>query len=210
MIPNIPKSPNYPKSPNSSGPSRPGYEYLIDYMLGKVIQDLTFQFCQRFLKSPKDPTYPNVKLVEQANGAARSNPQNVAEGYTGESLSSYIMLVGVAKGSNEELAKDFEDYLRQRGLPIWGKDHPKIREFRRFRVFWLSNSLSSPNTQSTLNTPMLPYDPTEAANMILTFCRMEGYLLAQHLKSLEEKHAKEGGFRENLLKKRLEYRRKTG
>mgnify|MGYP001575145483 CR=1 FL=1 len=185
--------------------TRPGYEYLVVYMLGKVIQDLTFQFCQRFLKSPKDPTYPNLKLVEQANGAARSNSQNVAEGYTGESLSSYIMLVGVANGSNEELAKDFEDYLRQRNLPIWPKDHPKVREYRAFRVFWLP---SSPNSQNTLNTPILPSDPTEAANMILTFCRMEGYLLSQHIKSLEEKHAKEGGFRENLLKKRLDYRRR--
>ena len=189
-----------------NGQTRPGYEHLVVYMLGKVIQDLTFQFCQRFLKSPKDPTYPNLKLVEQANGAARSNPQNVAEGYTGESLSSYIMLVGVANGSNEELAKDLEDYLRQRNLPIWTKDHPKVREFRVFRVFW-QNSPNSPNTQSVLNTPMLPSDPAEAANMILTFCRMEGYLLSQHIKSLEVKHAKEGGFRENLLKKRLDYRR---
>ncbi len=180
--------------------SRPGYEYLVVYMLGKVIQDLTFKFCQQYLKSPKDPTFPNLKLIEQANGAARSNPQNVAEGYTSESLSSYIMLSGVARGSNEELAKDLEDYLRQRGLPIWGKDHPKIREFREFRVFWLSNS---PNT---LNTPILPTDSTEAANMILTLCRMEGYLLFKHIKSLEDKHAKEGGFRENLLKKRLTYR----
>lgn len=186
--------------------TRPGYEYLVVYMLGKVIQDLTFQFCQRFLKSPKDPTYPNLKLVEQANGAARSNSQNVAEGYTGESLSSYIMLVGVANGSNEELAKDFEDYLRQRNLPIWGKEHPKVREYRTFRVFW-QNSPNSPNSQNTLNTPILPSDPTEAANMILTFCRMEGYLLSQHIKSLEEKHSREGGFRENLLKKRLDYRR---
>ncbi len=171
-------------------------------MLGKVIQDLTFQFCQRFLKFPKDPTYPNVKLIEQANGAARSNPQNVAEGYTGESLSSYIMLAGVAKGSNEELAKDLEDYLRQRSLPIWSKDHPKIREFRAFRVCWIQNS---PNS---LNTPTLPTDPTEATNMILTFCRMEGYLLSQHIKSLEEKHMKEGGFRENLLKKRMDFRKR--
>ncbi len=185
-----------------AGQTRPGYEYLVVYMLGKVIQDLTFQFCQRFLKSPKDPTYPNLKLTEQANGAARSNPQNVAEGYTGESLGSYIMLVGVANGSNEELAKDLEDYLRQRNLPVWPKDHPKVREFRAFRVFW-QNSPSSPNS---LNTPTLPTDPTEAANMILTYCRMEGYLLSQHIKSLEVKHAKEGGFRENLLKKRLEYR----
>ncbi len=187
-----------------NGQTRPGYEHLVVYMLGKVIQDLTFQFCQRFLKSPKDLTYPNVKLVEQANGAARSNPQNVAEGYTGESLSSYIMLVGVANGSNEELAKDLEDYLRQRKLPVWGKDHPKVREFRGFRVFW-QNSPSSPNS---LNTPMLPSDPAEAGNMILTFCRMEGYLLSQHIKSLEAKHTKEGGFRENLLKKRLDYRKR--
>lgn len=193
-----------------TGQTRPGYEYLVVYMLGKVIQDLTFQFCQRFLKSPNDPTYPNLKLVEQANGAARSNPQNIAEGYTGESLGSYIMLVGVANGSNEELAKDLEDYLRQRNLPVWGKNHPKIREFRAFRVCW-QNSPSSPNSQSSqnsLNTPTLPVNPTEAANMILTFCRMEGYLLSQHIKSLEAKHAKEGGFRENLLKKRLDYRRK--
>lgn len=180
--------------------SRPGYEYLVVYMLGKVIQDLTFQFCQQFLKSPKDPTYPNLKLVEQVNGAARSNPQNVAEGYTSESLSSYIMLSGVARGSNEELAKDFEDYLRQRGLPVWEKEHPQIRVFREFRVFWLENAPSS------LNTPKLPSDPTEAANMILTLCRMEGYLLSKHIKSLEDKHTSEGGFRENLLKKRLTYR----
>ncbi len=189
-----------------NGQTRPGYEHLVVYMLGKVIQDLTFQFCQRFLKSPKDPTYPNFKLIEQANGAARSNPQNVAEGYTGESLSSYIMLVGVANGSNEELAKDLEDYLRQRNLPIWTKDHSKVREYRGFRVFW-QNSQNSPNTQSVLNAPTLPSDPAEAANMILTFCRIEGYLLSQHIKSLEAKHAKEGGFRENLLKKRLNYRR---
>lgn len=34
-----------------SQPSRPGYEYLVVYMLGKVIQDLTTQFCQRFITS---------------------------------------------------------------------------------------------------------------------------------------------------------------
>jgi len=180
--------------------SRPGYEHLVVYMLGKVIQDLTFQFCQRFLKSPQDPTYPNMKLVEQMNGAARSNSQNIAEGYTSESLSSYIVLSGVARGSNEELAKDFEDYLRQRGLPIWPKDHPKIREFRAFRVFWL------PNSPNSLNTPKLPSDPVEAANLILTLCRMEGWLLERHIESLKKKHQQEGGFRENLLKQRLSYR----
>jgi len=179
---------------------RPGYEYLVTYMFGKVIQDLTFLFCQRFLKTPKDPNFPNYKLVEQMNGAARSNPQNVVEGFISESLSTYITLVGVAHGSNEELAKDYEDFLRQRGLIIWDKNHPKVREFREFRVIWTG--------QKSLNTPNLPKDPTEAGNMLLTFCQMEGYLLKRHVESLKEKHQTEGGFRENLLKKRLEYKKR--
>ena len=183
--------------------SRPGYEYLVDYMLGKVIQDLTFEFCLLFLKNPKDPNYPNRRQIEQMTQAARSNPQNIAEGYTGESLSSYIHLCGVARGSNEELAKDYGDFLRHRHFSIWPKDHAKIREFRAFRVVWQ-------NSPTAINTPSLPTDPTEAANMLLTFCQMEGFLLKRHIESLERKHQTEGGFHEKLLRNRLDYRSKTG
>lgn len=178
--------------------SRPGYEHLTAYMLGKVIQDLTHHFCQNFLKTPNDPNYPNFKLIEQMNGAARSNSQNVAEGFSQESLKSYIKLAGVAYGSNEELAKDYQDYLRQRSLPIWPKDHPKVKEFRKFRVVWVS-----PNT---LNTPPLPNNPTEAANLILTLCQMEGFLLSKLVDSLKQKHKTEGGFSEKLYHDRKTHR----
>lgn len=173
--------------------TKASYEYLIVYMLGKVIQDLTTEFCQRFITS--------LRQREQMTQAARSNPQNIAEGSTNESLSSYIQLSSVARGSNEELSIDYEDYLRQHRLSIWGKDDPRIRIFREFRVFWISPKIP--------NTPKLPNQPEEAANMLLTFCQMEGYLLARHVASLEEKHQKEGGFKENLLKKRLDYRNKN-
>ena len=33
-------------------------------------------------------------------------------------------LVGVARGSLEELLGDYLDFLRQRGLTEWGKNHP--------------------------------------------------------------------------------------
>lgn len=171
--------------------SRPGYEYLITFMLGKVIQDLTAEFCDRFIDK-KSRTY------DQMVQAARSNPQNIAEGYTGESLKSYIFLAGIAHGSNEELAKDFEDFLRQRKLTIWPKDHPKVEDFRGFRVEWES--------QTTLNTPKLPENPEEAANMMLTFCQMEGFLLKKLVESLKEKHKKEGGLTERLYRKRTEFR----
>ena len=191
-----PNNPNIPKNPKSEG--RPGYEYLEAYKLGKVIQDLTAEFCQRFLKNRNDPTFPNYKLIEQMNGAARSNSQNVAEGYTQQSLKGYIKLAGVAHGSNEELAKDYEDFLRQRSLPIWPKDNSKVREFRAFRAVWVR--------AKTLNTSKLPKEPTNAANMLLTFCNMDGYLLKKLVESLKKKHKTEGGLTEKLYRERTKTR----
>jgi len=186
-------------SPTNPNNSRPGYEHLATYMLGKVIQDLTDQFCQRFLNSPKDPNFPNYRQREQMTQAARSNPQNIAEGFTQPSLKGYIKLAGIAHGSNEELTKDFQDFLRQRGLPIWEKEHPQVREFRKFRVVWIS--------PTSLNTPNLPINPTEAANLLLTLCQMEGYLLKRLVESLKEKHRTQGGLTESLYRNRVAYRR---
>ncbi|MBI2103803.1 four helix bundle protein [Candidatus Woesebacteria bacterium] len=178
--------------------SRPGYEYLVVYMLGRVIYDLTVEFCRKFLKNPKDPKFPNYRQIEQMEQAARSNPQNIAEGSTQPSLKGYIKLAGIAYGSNEELTKDYQDFLRQRNLPIWDKNHSKVRAFREFRVRWVD--------KNSLNTPKLPDSPIEAANLLLTLCNLEGYLLKRHVKSLEEKHTKEGGLTEKLYRKRKEYR----
>jgi restriction system protein len=172
--------------------SRPGYEYLSAYMLGKVIQDLTVEFCNRYIDY-KSRTH------DQMVQAARSNCQNVAEGNSNPSLKGYIKLAGIAYGSNEELTKDYQDFLRQRNLPIWEKNSEKVRGFREFRAVWVS--------QASLNTPNLPNDPTEAANMLLTFCNLEGFLLKRLVASLLEKHEKEGGLTEKLYRKRTEYRK---
>jgi four helix bundle suffix protein len=172
--------------------SRPGYEYLSAYILGKVIQDLTVIFCNRYI---------NIKsrTHDQMVQAARSNCQNVAEGFSNPSLKGYIKLAGIAYGSNEELTKDYQDFLRQRNLPIWDKNNAKIRVFREFRAFWTS--------QTSLNTPNLPNDPTEATNMLLTFCNLDGFLLKKLVASLLEKHEREGGLTEELYRKRVKYRR---
>jgi restriction system protein len=164
---------------------------LSAYMLGKVIQDLTVVFCNRYI---------NIKsrTHDQMVQAARSNSQNVAEGYSNPSLKAYVKLTGIAYGSNEELTKDYQDFLRQRNLSIWEKNNAKIREFRDFRAAWTS--------PTSLNTPNLPNNPIEAANMLLTFCNMEGFLLKKLVASLLEKHEKEGGLTEEMYRKRIEYR----
>lgn len=132
--------------------------------------------------------------------AARSGKQNIAEGYTMQSLEGYIKLTGVADGSIKELAADYEDFLRQRKLETWDRNDPRIRKFRAFRAVWKGSN--------TPNTPNLPNDPEQAANMLLTYCQMESYLLKRQIEALKEKFINEGGFRENLFKKRLEEKRR--
>ena len=44
-----------------------------------------------------------------------------------------MKLTGVAMGSLEELRLDYEDFLRQRGLPLWPPDHPALQRFKALR-----------------------------------------------------------------------------
>lgn len=173
-----------------------GYRYLTTYQLSVVIYDLTVIFCEKFLSG-----FDYRRLREQMIQAARSLKQNIAEGYLEKSLKSYIKLVGVAYASLEELLEDYCDFLRQRKLLIWNKDDPKVKKFREFRVFW--DFEKSPNSP---NTPSLSSNSEEAANFILTIGHLESFLLSKQIKSLEEKFIKEGGYTENLFKKRLSFR----
>ncbi|MBI2326755.1 four helix bundle protein [Candidatus Curtissbacteria bacterium] len=170
-----------------------GYKYLKTYILATVIHDLTVEFVKRWINR-------RSRTVDQMEQAARSGKQNIAEGYSVQSLESYIKLCGVAEGSIRELAIDYEDFLRQRGLAIWPAQDTRIRIFRGFRAVW--------ETPNIPNAPKLPKDPEEAANMLLTFCQMESYLLSRQIEALKDKFVKEGGFRENLFRKRLNF--KTG
>ncbi len=38
--------------------------------------------------------------------------------------------MAVARASLEELLLDYKDFLRQRRLPLWGKDHPRALQVR--------------------------------------------------------------------------------
>lgn len=170
------------------------YKKLSSYLLASVICDMTIQFVKRYI-------HFKSRTRDQMEQAARSGKQNIAEGYTTQSLESYIKLLGVAEGSVKELAADYEDYLRQHQLATWDKNDVRVRKFRAFRAVWLS-----PNNP---NTPNLPNNPEVAANQLLTFCQMETFLLKRQIEALKEKFIQNGGFRENLFKKRMEYRKKT-
>ena len=86
---------------------------------------------------------------------------------------------------------------KQNKLELWNKEDLRIREFRGFRVFGDSPEI-----------PELPENPETAANFLLTLCHQTQFLLFRQTSALEEKFVKEGGYTENLFKKRMEERRK--
>jgi len=50
--------------------------------------------------------------------------------------------------------------------------------------------------------------PEDFANLLVTLCFKQGYLLSCLLKGIENKFIRQGGFRENLFKKRREFMQK--
>lgn len=172
-------------------PSLAGYKYLKSYQISLIIYDLTIRFCDQWVSK-------SSRTHDQMVQASRSGKQNIAEGYLEKSLKSYIYLLGVARGSLGELLEDFEDFARQNKIKVW--DLEKARKIRVIREIWEQFSPNSPYI------PNLPDDKEEAVNLLLTLINQANYLLDKQLAALEEKFVTEGGYTENLLKRRLEQR----
>ncbi len=106
-------------------PKHGGYRRLKTFQIAEVIYDVTVRFCEKYIDA-------RSRTRDQMVQAARSGRQNIAEGSVDSATSKKIelKLTGVAKGSLEELRLDYEDYLRQRGLPRWEPDYPALMRFK--------------------------------------------------------------------------------
>jgi four helix bundle suffix protein len=136
--------------------------------------------------------------------AARSGKQNIAEGSmaSGTSKKTELKLVNVARASLEELLLDFEDFLRQRGFPVWGKDHPRAQEVRKL--------VYSQNRSYRTYRPYIEERvPEVAANTLICLINQTNYLLDQQLRQLEQQFVQEGGFTERLYRTRIEARKRS-
>lgn len=167
--------------------SQGGYKSLPFFKQSEIIYDFTVEFVKKYIDYKS-------RTKDQMEQAARSGKQNIAEGYLQKSLEGRIKLLGVARGSLEELLNDFQDFLRQKGLKLWEKDFLEARKVRGF-VYNRYNDYK--------NYKIYMNDPEAAANVMICLINQTNALLDQKLKWLEEKFVNEGGFRENLFKKRL-------
>ena len=118
-----------PKAPNSDSepliPKHGGYRKLKSFQIAQLVYDITVRFCERYVDR-------RSRTVDQMVQAARSGVQNIAEGSqaSGTSKKTELKLTNVARASLEELRLDYEDFLRQRGLPLWAPDYPALRRFK--------------------------------------------------------------------------------
>ena len=175
-------------------PPHGGYRDLQSYQMAEIVFDGTVTFCDRFIDR-------RSRTHDQMVQAARSGKQNIAEGSmaSGTSKKFELKLMGVARASLEELLLDFQDYLRQHGLPLWGKDDQNAQAIR--KLAWAKN-----RSYKTYKTFVEASPPEIAANTMVCLIHQTNYLLDQQLRALEKEFLKEGGFTERLYRVRSQMR----
>lgn len=189
-----------------------GFKKLISYKLAQIAFDLGWDFVPKYYRRIEDG-----RQRDQIKQALRSHKQNIVEGSSERSLSRKLNLYDVAKSSGTEALEDFEDILRFEGLPRWGKDDLRLKKLRQiFEGYPSSLSNSSITSHPSVDAVREVLGGLEGkegieatVNYLIDLLTRSGYLLDRQINAVEEKHRREGGYNENLLKKRLEYKRSS-
>ncbi len=166
-----------------------GFRSLKSYQMSEIVYDATTVFCDRWIGR-------RSRTHDQMVQAARSGKQNIAEGSmaSGTSKKFELKLVGVARASLEELLLDYQDFLRQRKLPLWGKENPKAQKIRKL-AFKKNRSYRTYKTY-------IKNCPETAANTLICLIHQTNFLLDQQLRQLEKQFLEQGGFTEKLYRAR--------
>ncbi|MDD6894274.1 MAG: four helix bundle suffix domain-containing protein [Prevotellaceae bacterium] len=171
------------------------YTELHFYRKSDVLVQLTKAFCQRFM-----PPYGD-RTVDQMVQAARSVKQNIAEGLTDgqTSFEVEIKLLGIAKGSNQELLEDYQDYIKHHNIPEWAKEN--ISRFDKMRRFCLDHS-----DECDYHPYFSKWNDEEMANLAICLCHMIDKAMTTFLEKRDREFVVEGGIRERMTAARKEMR----
>lgn len=225
--PGGPPKPAQGKPPEPLLPPHGGYRNLKSFQLAQLVYDVTVRFCDRYIDK-------RSRTHDQMVQAARSGVQNIAEGSqaSGTSKKMELKLTNVARASLEELRLDYEDFLRQRGLPLWEPDHPSLKRFKAKRCStldevrsWVEEERSlAQQSQATAEQTQTDTDSAQAepvggspsvsvpssvlvANAALSLLNLACYLLDRQIAAQAAAFEQEGGFTERLYRVRQARRR---
>ena len=167
------------------------YNELRFYHRSDVLYQLTQVFCQRFLKQYGDRT------VDQMIQAARSTKQNIVEGSSDAqtSVEVELKLLGIARGSNQELLEDYKDYIKRKGLSEWYGKHPR---------FVAMHDFCRSHYQFDDFRDLFPkMNDEELANMAICLCHQVDAALNKYIERKDREFTTEGGIRERMTAARL-------
>jgi four helix bundle suffix protein len=181
-------------------PKHGGYRRLKSFQLAQLIYDVTVRFCDRYIDR-------RSRTHDQMVQAARSGAQNIAEGSKASATSkkTELKLTNVARASLEELRLDYEDFLRQRRLPIWDR-----RDARRQALIdrrcataddvaaWVKEC----GRRGQAGPGGRPTYAEIAANAALTLIAVACALLDRQIAAQAAAFEEEGGFTERLYRVR--------
>ena len=176
-----------------------GYRKLRSYKVAEAVYDATVVFCRRFFAG-------NRRMTDQMVQAARSGVRNISEGSGAAATSrkSELKLTNVARASlGDELLRDYETFLRQRGLRVWPKDS---REALAMRGRLAEDRAAIPPRPGVVRlTGLLGLSdfvekaaPELAANAMICAVNQAAYLLKRQIESPSKTFVEEGGFTEKL------------
>lgn len=186
-----------------------GYRKLRSYKVALAVYEATIAFCRRF--------YPNDRrMTDQMVQAARSAVRNISEGsgIAATSRKGEIKLTNIARASlSDELCRDYETFLVQRGLRIWPKDSREARAMRaRLAQDHVKNLPPAPHGVVRLNglAGLAEFvekaAPEVAANAMICAVNQAAYLLRRQLESQCKAFEQNGGFTERLYQIRKKTR----
>ncbi|MEO0078678.1 MAG: four helix bundle suffix domain-containing protein [candidate division WOR-3 bacterium] len=196
-------------------PKHGGYRNLKSFQVAELVYDVTVRFCDRYIDR-------RSRTHDQMVQAARSGVQNIAEGssVSGTSRKMELKLTSVARASLEELRRDYEDFLRQRGMEIWPAGDSRRAELIARRpktaddvALWVKGQFqresrghsSGHGGRSTGSSSSIA---GVAANAALTLIVVACSLLDRQIAAQAAAFEKEGGFTERLYRVRSTARRK--
>jgi len=201
-------------------PKHGGYRRLKSFQMAQLVYDLTVRFCERYVNRFS-------RTRDQMIQAARSGVQNIAEGSqaAGTSKKTELKLTNVARASLEELRLDYEDFLRQHGLPVWPREDPRRAELIARRCAtadevaqWVKevrdgrHGLGGRNGHGESSTSSMPSTPSTypevAANAALVLIAVACSLLGRQIAAQSSAFEQEGGFTERLYRVRTARRRR--
>jgi len=175
-------------------PPHGGYQDLQSYRKSLVVYQATRRFCREFFDRYD-------RTIDQMVQAARSGKQNIIEGSaaSGTSKETELKLTNVARASLEELLEDYRDFMRDRGIAEWDKEHRYAQR--------LSVLCREPEADyETFRAAVEHKDPAIRVNAIAGLIKVTTYLLDQQIRRLEQDFLKEGGLRERMTRARIQVR----